>query len=381
MCSNSLEFTGAPLHQYEIAVKLASEGIIKPIIFSPTEGPLRKDYEEKNIEVIVLDNPLEHIYQRDAYDGALGSFSEEIKRLNVDVIYANTLENFFLIDIAQMLNIPSIWNVHESEPWQTYFNRFGPEIATRALECFRYPYRLIFVADATQDKYLPLNGHHNFTVIHNGLDLDLLKAAANKWSPEEARATLGVNSDEIMLLVLGTVCERKGQEDLVKAMPYIAAEWVGKIKCFIVGDRPSLYSSQLSALVESLPEELKGRIEIVPETPDTAKYYQAADIFVCTSRIESYPRVILEAMAYNLPVVTTPVFGIVEQVKPGINGLFYTQNKPEELAAALTTLLEDKELRLRLADNAKYVLEALNTFEEMTAAYSQIFCEAYFSGS
>jgi GT2 family glycosyltransferase/glycosyltransferase involved in cell wall biosynthesis/septal ring factor EnvC (AmiA/AmiB activator) len=381
MCSNSLDFTGAPLHQYEIAVKLASEGIVKPVIFSPTEGPLRKVYEEKNIQVIVLDNPLEHIYQRDAYDAALADFSEQIKQLNPDVIYANTLENFFLIDIAQMLNIPSIWNVHESEPWQTYFNRFGPEIATRALECFPYPYRLIFVADATRDKYLPLNSHHNFTVVHNGLDLDLLKAAAKKRSPEEARAALGVNSDEIMLLILGTVCERKGQEDLVKAMPYIAAEWVGKIKCFIVGDRPSLYSSQLSALVESLPEELKRRIEIVPETPDTAKYYQAADIFVCTSRIESYPRVILEAMAYNLPIVTTPVFGIVEQVKPGINGLFYTPNKPEELAAALMTLLEDKELRLRLADNAKYVLEALNTFEEMTAAYSQIFCEAYFSRS
>ncbi len=133
--------------------------------------------------------------------------------------------------------------------------------------------------------------------------------------------------------------------------------------------------------MESLPEELKGRIEIVPETPDTAKYYQAADIFVCTSRIESYPRVILEAMAYNLPIVTTPVFGIVEQVKPGINGLFYTPNKPEELASQLMTLLEDKELRLRLADNSKYVLDALNTFEEMTAAYNQIFCEAYFSGS
>ncbi|MDY6802888.1 MAG: glycosyltransferase [Cyanobacteriota bacterium] len=381
MCSNSLDFTGAPLHQYEIAVQLASEGIVKPIIFSPTEGPLRKVYEEKNIEVIVLDNPLEHIYQRDDYDAALESFAKEIEGLNADVIYANTLENFFLIDIAQMLNIPSVWNVHESEPWQTYFNRFGPEIATRALECFRYPYRIIFVADATRDKYLPLNSHHNFTAIHNGLDLELLKSSAKKWSPEEARAALGVNSDEIVLLILGTVCERKGQEDLVKAIPYIGAEWVGKIKCFIVGDRPSLYSSQLSALVAGLPEELKGRIEIVPETPDTAKYYQAADIFVCTSRIESYPRVILEAMAYNLPIVTTPVFGIVEQVKPGINGLFYTPNQPEELASQLMILLEDEELRLRLGDNAKYVLDALNTFEEMTAAYSQIFCEAYLSRS
>ncbi|NEN93331.1 MAG: hypothetical protein F6K48_32390 [Okeania sp. SIO3H1] len=36
-------------------------------------------------------------------------------------------------------------------------------------------------------------------------------------------------------------------------------------------------------------------------------------------------------MADNLPIITTPVFGIFEQVKPNINGLFYTLDRPEEL--------------------------------------------------
>ncbi|MCL2934923.1 MAG: glycosyltransferase, partial [Trichodesmium sp. MAG_R03] len=84
------------------------------------------------------------------------------------------------------------------------------------------------------------------------------------------------------------------------------------------------------------------------------------------------------AMAYSLPIVTTPVFGIVEQVKPNINGLFYTPENPEELANALISLLIDEELRQRLATNAKYVLESLNTFAEMTETYGQIFQEAYF---
>ena len=131
-------------------------------------------------------------------------------------------------------------------------------------------------------------------------------------------------------------------------------------------------------LVKNLPEEVQQRVEIVGETSETAKYYQAADIFVCTSRIESFPRVILEAMAYSLPIVTTPVFGIVEQVKPNINGLFYTCDNPEELANVLMSLLTDEELRQRLATNAKYVLESLNTFAEMTETYGQIFQEAYF---
>ncbi|WP_293077702.1 glycosyltransferase [Okeania sp. SIO3B5] len=379
MCSNSLDLTGAPLHQLEIALKLADDGIVKPIIFSVNDGELREIYEQHNIQVVVLDNPLEHIYQRNIYDEALASFAKEIKALNIDVMYINTLENFFMVDVAQMLNIPSVWNVHESQPWQTYFNRFGTEIAARALECFRYPYRVIFVADATRNKYLPLNSHHNFTVVHNGLDLQLLKSAAQKWSKQSARSTLGVKNDEIVILLLGTVCERKGQHDLVKALSFIPETESQKIKCFLVGDRPNLYSLKLHELLTELPEEIQERVEIVKETPETAKYYQAADIFVCTSRIESFPRVILEAMAYDLPIITTPVFGIVEQVKPNVNGLFYTPDNPEELANVLTSLLIDEALRHRLAGNSKYVLESLNTFAEMTETYGQIFREAYFS--
>ncbi|MEG5046632.1 glycosyltransferase, partial [Microcoleus sp. B4-C1] len=376
MCSNSLDFTGAPLHQYEIAVKLAAEGVIKPIVLCVTDGPLRQAYEQQGIEVIVRDNPLEHIYQRDAYDEAIRSFSTEIASLKVDAIYANTLENFFVVDAARQIGIPTVWNVHESEPWQTYFNRFGSEIAARALECFRFPYKVIFVADATRERYLPLNSHHNFTVIHNGLDLSKLENSENS---ELARKTLGVAAEDVVILLLGTVCERKGQQDLVKALSLLPDKWHNKIRCFIVGDRPSIYSNKLADLVGELPAELRQRVTVVPETGETGKYYKAADIFVCTSRVESFPRVILEAMACDLPIVTSPVFGIKEQVRPGINGLFYTPDRPDELVAALISLLEDKSLRQQLADNAKYVLDSLNTFEEMTQAYAEIFCEAYFS--
>ncbi|EGK85614.1 glycosyltransferase [Microcoleus vaginatus PCC 9802] len=376
MCSNSLDFTGAPLHQYEIAVKLAAEGVIKPIVLCTTEGPLRQAYQQQGIEVMVRDNPLEHIYQRDAYDEAIRSFSKEIESLKIDAIYANTLENFFVVDAAHQIGIPVVWNVHESEPWQTYFNRFGSEIAARALECFRFPYKVIFVADATRDRYWSLNSHHNFTVIHNGLDLSKLENSDNS---ESARKSLGVAAEDVVILLLGTVCERKGQQDLVKALSLLSDKWHNKIRCFIVGDRPSIYSNKLAELVGELPEELRQRVTVVPETGETGKYYKAADIFVCTSRVESFPRVILEAMACELPIITTPVFGIREQVRPGINGLFYTPDRPEELAASLHTLLEDKSLRQRLAENAKYVLESLNTFAEMTQTYGQIFREAYFT--
>jgi glycosyltransferase involved in cell wall biosynthesis len=58
-------------------------------------------------------------------------------------------------------------------------------------------------------------------------------------------------------------------------------------------------------------------------------------VFVCTSRIESFPRVVLEAMAYGLPVVSTRVFGIAEQVGENVNALLYDPGDASRLAAHL----------------------------------------------
>ena len=379
MCSNDLNFTGAPLHQYEIAVNLAKKGLIKPIIFCTNEGSLREVYQQQEIEVIVREHPLANIYTTEAYDLAIQKLGEEIKQLDIDLIYANTLNNFFMVDCANKIGIPSVWNVHESENWQTYFNHFGAEIASRALECFQYPYQIIFVSDATRDTYLPLNSQRNFTVIHNGLDIERLDAAAQAWTKIDARKSLSIAPEDVVILLLGTVCDRKGQHDLVYALSHLPQQHHTNIRCFIVGDRPNYYSRQLAKIAAELPSSLQQRLTIVPETDDPAQYYQAADIFICTSGKESYPRVILEAMAYNLPIVTTPVFGIKEQVRNGVNGIFYTPGKPEELASAIASLLENKSMRKQMAENSRYVLQSLNTFDEMTQAYAQLFREAYLS--
>ena len=102
-------------------------------------------------------------------------------------------------------------------------------------------------------------------------------------------------------------------------------------------------------------------------------------MFVCTSRVESFPRVILEAMAHGLPLVTTPVFGIREQVRDGVNGLFYEPGDTAGLRRALLRLLEDEALRRALALQAGPVLDCLNDFEAMTGAYAEIFREACLS--
>ncbi|VXD15182.1 hypothetical protein PL8927_380087 [Planktothrix serta PCC 8927] len=382
IASHLLDLTGAPLHQYEIAVKLAKAGMIEPIVFSFQEGPLQTEYQKQGIQVIICKpHPLAKNYDPATYHLVMQKLSQQLSKLKIDVFYINTLPNFFLVDCAQRLGIPCIWNIHESEPIETYLQGLEEEITRHALECFRFPYRVVFVSSETQKNYLDLNHSHNFTVIYNGINRSSSPMSNATWTREKARESLKIKKDEIVLLLLGTVGSRKGQKDLPLALAKLPPEWQKKVKILIVGDRPSSYSQELKTLVRSLPIVLQEKINILPETRDIARYYQAADIFILTSRIESFPRVILEAMAYGLPIIATPVFGVKEQVKQGVNGLFYPAGNIDALAKVITQLLTDEKLRSHLAQNSSKVLERFNNFEQMVESYGQILQEAYLSGS
>ena len=379
MTGYNLNLEGASYSQYELTLELVKRKIIRPTVFSPEDGPLRQLYEDQAIPVVVGRHPLWGVTNLTEYDDAIREFSQRCFHWGVEVVYGNTLQSFYAIDAAARVGLPSIWNPRESEPWDTYFDYLPDEVTQRALQCFRYPYRVVFVSDATRDAYLPLNTRHNFMVIHNGLDRSRIDAQVRVWSKQTARSLVKAMDHEVVLLLLGTVCVRKGQQDLIHALGRLNFTAQQQIRCFIVGDRPGEYSQQLHELVKRLPNELRSRIHIVPETKETSPYYRAADVFVCTSRLESYPRVILEAMAYGLAIVTTPVFGIREQVWEGENAVFYQPGDVGELAGKLDPLIADRELRVRMGRTSSDVLEIRDDFDEMVRAYENVFVEAWAS--
>ncbi|MEK6334216.1 MAG: glycosyltransferase [Acidobacteriota bacterium] len=381
MCSFNLGLEGAPYSQYEMTVKLKENGVIDPIVYSPTDGPLRQEYEHKGIEVRVRPHPLAGATSSRDYESSIAGFAKWLTDRKVELVYGNTLQTFYAIEASHRLNLPSVWNPRESEPWRTYFDFLPTPIANRALQCFSYPYQVIFVAHATQEAWQILNSRHNFTVIHNGLNRERFNTALGRWPRAGARKHFGVSDSELLVLLLGTVCERKGQIDLVRAVRDLSDENAGKAKFLIVGDRPSDYSEQLRNELTRIPHSRRSRIDIIPETADAARFYAAADIFVCTSRIESFPRVILEALAAGLPIITTPVFGIAEQVRQDESALFYDPGDVSALAAAITRLIEEPALRRKLAAGATPALDALIDFDSMVNAYAEIFREAWLSGA
>ena len=373
---HTLDLTGAPFCQFEMATALRAKDRLDPIVISPEDGPLRSLYEECGIPVRILPHAFDKVASIADYERELAAFAQHVLDADVEVVYGNTLKTHFAIDAAHRLDLPSLWNIRESEPWQTYYSYLPDAVAARALQCFAYPYRVLFVSNASRAVFETLDGRHNFQVIHDGLDLAKWEARLGGWNRATAREKLGVDPDERVAILLGTVCERKGQHDLVKALALLTPEVAGRLRCFIVGDRPGDYSRQLAGLVHHLPAALRRRVHVVPETRDVAVYYLAADLFVCSSRVESYPRVTLEAMACGLPIVSTPVFGLSEQLVDEVNALLYQPGDVAALAKALTRLAGDDALRERMGAQSKVVLAGLKSFEEMAEDYGVQFMEA-----
>ena len=200
------------------------------------------------------------------YRAGADALQESIVGWRADVVFASTLRSFTAIAAARQAGIPSIWSVRESEHWQTYFSYLPDAVARLALECFPTPYRVVFDSDACRSLFEALNSRHNFSVIHTGIAPDRCDRKGNPATRDHARDALGIGPNDVMFLLVGTICDRKGQEDLIAALPHISEDTAPCVQCFLVGDRRGEYSGRLTDAIGKLPPRLQSRVHVVAET-------------------------------------------------------------------------------------------------------------------
>lgn len=94
-------------------------------------------------------------------------------------------------------------------------------------------------------------------------------------------------------------------------------------------------------------------VQFAGQSNDTARYLQAADLFVLPSSTEGLSGSLLEAMSTGLPVIATSVGGAPDVIQHELNGYLIPPDDLNELRYALQTLLKDKDLRTRLGANAR----------------------------
>ncbi len=398
MISHGLAPEGAPKTLLELTVGLSDRGSIAPEVWSHADGPLRRVYAKAGIPVSIIPCVAEsrilpctgtdlNIYVRDnlaflpmdnedTYNTAINGFARRMINRGIDVVVANTVLAFWAVEAAERAKIPSLWIIRESEPPFLHLEGVPAFLRFRAKRSLATPYRVVFVAEATMRLFSDHIVNNNALVVHNALSPRFIKNW-DLFQRGEARSKMGIDDQEIVVLTLGSVFERKGQLDVASACAVLEEQHLKKIRFLIVGDRPGTpYSFKLHQALEALPEERRRHVMLIPETSHPEMFYRAADIFLCCSRIESYPRVILEAMHCALPIITTPIFGIREQVHDGDSALFYDPGDIPDLCRNIVRLSEDPKLRHTLGFGARHALELLPDYDDMLTHYQTLLYEA-----
>jgi len=172
-------------------------------------------------------------------------------------------------------------------------------------------------------------------VVRCGVDPEIFRA------PDRGRD--GTGRTEI--LFVGRLLHGKGLSLLFASVAELVAEGF-ELTVRIVGDGPE--RRKLEAEVRRLRLDDRVRFEGAAGQDDIRSFYERADIFCLPSFAEGIPVVAIEAMATELPVITTQIMGIPELVENGVEGLLVPPGKVDALTGALRRLVCTPELRRKM---------------------------------
>ena len=160
---------------------------------------------------------------------------------------------------------------------------------------------------------------------------------------------------------MGRLVAQKGFDYLITAVAELM-QTNSKIRLIIYGvgvDRDVLLTAVKSYGLED-------RIQLVGVVHDIYAVLQQADIFISTSRYEGMPNALCEAMSVGLPVIAANCPGNIDVVTDNSNGLLFAVGNVAELQDALTLLIKDASLRVKLGTNASKIVA--------TFADARIYC-------
>lgn len=159
----------------------------------------------------------------------------------------------------------------------------------------------------------------------------------------------------ITLLFVGRVEPEKGLDYLFTALKDLNTNSNNRYKLVIVGG-----AQRGSEGKEAEIRQLAKRMDIekyitwkgyVPYGDEIKKIYRSADIFVLPSLAEGIPKVIYEAMAFGIPIISTKVGGICDIIENYKNGVLIKPKSKEEIVSAIKLIAENTNFQKNLIEN------------------------------
>lgn len=304
-------------------------------------GDNKKQLDDRNVKYVKLDK------------FNYFNVKKAVEKFKPDVIHAHDIKASIIASLFYKKSkiISQIHGNHEN------MRRFTLKTFLYNLTTKKYD-KIIWVSDSAKDSYYfnrNIQGDKSIVLYNTISSEDILK-----------KANEDKNDYKFDVIYLGRIAYPKDPLRLIEIINIIKQKYTN-IKVAIVGD------GQDRKIVEEKIRELglEENIVLFGNMLNPYKVLKSSKVMILTSIYEGTPMCALEAIACNVPVVSTRVDGLIKIIKQGELG--YLSNDNEELAEKIVYILENEKERKRLSKNIEKANKYINNMEKYIMTISEIY--------
>ncbi|MGH8338313.1 MAG: glycosyltransferase family 4 protein, partial [Gammaproteobacteria bacterium] len=284
----------------------------------------------------------------------LGTWMEDRALSHVHVHFVNPASTVGLIT-SRVFSVGFSFTVHGPDE---FFDVRGQRLSEK-IESASFVICIGYFARSQLMKLSPSHNWNKFEIAPLGVDLEVFTQVPSHLPVEPFR-----------LLCVGRLVPAKGQHILLAALDRLVK--AGRnVNLRFVGDGPDRASLERDVKCRSLGDRVTFEGNVNQDR--IRQFYHDADAFVLASFAEGIPVVLMEAMAMEIPCVSTMITGIPELIRDGVDGLLVAPSDDCALAGAIERLIEDEGLRLRLSTAGRRRIAGKYDLNKNVALLAEIF--------
>jgi glycosyltransferase involved in cell wall biosynthesis len=196
--------------------------------------------------------------------------------------------------------------------------------------------------------------------------IDMKKFSRDNYSKEEIKAEIQIPSGKLIIGMMGRMTPGKGHEEFLEAAKIINEKYQEKVFFLVVGSASFGEDGYEDKIIDYSRELNIENILFTGYTDNSPKLLAVMDILAFPSHDESFGRVLLEAMALEIPAAASGNAGVLDIAVDNETGILFEPKNSALLAKALMRLIESEELRTKMGKASKKRAEEVFSFGIMT---------------
>lgn len=265
--------------------------------------------------------------------------SKKINMNAVDIIHTNSSREDLGAILALKYHKPLIWHIREfgdKDYHRFSFRRDYISLMNKAAKEF------IAVSDAVKEHWIKkgLDGEKTIR-IYNGVCTEV----------DEKKDYRETGDGKIRFLIMGSVCETKGQRQVISACALMTEQERARIVIDMIGGGNEAYIRKMEELIKGYG--LTSSIRLLGYLKEAWKNISSYDCGLMCSKAEGFGRVTAEYMMAGLPVIASDTGANPELIIENENGFLYQWNSAEDLKEKMVYLLNNPQVSIQMGKNAR----------------------------